>query len=259
MENNSLCIDLSSVTEKKWKSLMKKNNSNIYFDSNKIEYYIQKYVESDDADEKNEIYKNHIKNSLTKLVEGMLKRYTFSYIDESWRELKSECLSFLVMNFQNFNPLKGKAFSYFSVILKNYLVSRNDTCYNLKKTNYYISHASNDGDGEGDAIRIFDLKDTSNEKEEHSNDLKNVIHETINYIEKNKEKHFKEIDLPIVSSLLNIMNNYEQFEDINKKKIFFLIREQNINNKGNINSVIKKFSNIYKKISNEYWETFEIK
>ena len=90
----NLTMDLSEISVKKWKSLMKKNENRIYFDSNKIEYYIIKYVESDDQAEKNEIYEKYIKASLTKLVDGMLKRYTFSYIEESWKELKNECLSF---------------------------------------------------------------------------------------------------------------------------------------------------------------------
>lgn len=256
--NKSLYMDLSSISEKKWKNLMKKGGNNIYFDSNKIEYYIQKYVESNDAEEKNEIYKNYIKSSLVKLVEGMLKRYIFSYIDESWKELKNECLSFLILNFENFNPEKGKAFSYFSVILKNYLVGRNNNCYNLKKSNYYISHASNHDDQDGDAVKIFDIKDTTIENEEYVDDLKTIINKTINHIEKNKKNIFKESEFQIVDSLLNIMHNYHSFEDITKKKVFFLIREQNSDMKGNVNNVIKKFVNIYKKISSQYWETFEI-
>lgn len=255
---NSLTMDLSEVTERKWKSLMKKNSNNIYFDSNKIEYYIKKYVDSNDAEEKNDIYRDYIKNSLTKLVEGMLKRYTFSYIDESWKELKNECLSFLILNFENFNPEKGKAFSYFSVILKNYLVSRNDNCYKLKKSNYYISHASNDADGDGDSIRIFDIRDTSNESNELTEDLKNIIVKTTKYIEKNKKNLFKENEYPIVDSLLRIMETYDSFQEMTKKNVFFLVREQNANAKVNINIVVKKFGNIYKKISNEYWETYEI-
>ena len=48
-------------------------------------------------------------------------------------EVKHEVVSFLVMNMHKFKEGKGKAFSYFSIVAKNYLILNNNKNYKMGK------------------------------------------------------------------------------------------------------------------------------
>ncbi len=54
-------------------------------------------------------------------------------------DVKQEVLSFLVMNMHKYDHSKGsKAFSYFSVVCKNYLILHNNANYKRYKTHTNI-------------------------------------------------------------------------------------------------------------------------
>ncbi len=81
------------------------------------------YNKSDDRLEKNDLYVAEIGYAFDKLAENLIHTFKFYYFDIPLSEVKNEVVSYLIMNIHKFKEGKGKAFSYFSIVGKNYLNS----------------------------------------------------------------------------------------------------------------------------------------
>ena len=128
----------SSIENKKVKPVVKrkrrrkKKGKNYYFHEG-TEKAIIRYNNSDDPILKNKIYNEHIRAAFDKLAENIIHTFKFYYFDVSSEEVKHEVISFLVMNMHKFKEGKGKAFSYFSIVAKNYLILNNNKNYKMGK------------------------------------------------------------------------------------------------------------------------------
>ena len=79
------------------------------------------------------IYNEHIRNAFEKLAENIIHTFKFYYFDVPSEDVKHEVVSFLYMNMHKFQEGKGKAFSYFSIVAKNYLILHNNNNYKRMK------------------------------------------------------------------------------------------------------------------------------
>jgi len=105
-------------TVKKTKTTKKK-----YYFGKEAHAAIVKYQNSDCNKEKETIYTKDIRPSFDKLTENLIFIHGFSSDKENFSILKNDCVSFLFEILQKFDPSKGsKAFSYFNVCAKNYLI-----------------------------------------------------------------------------------------------------------------------------------------
>ena len=75
---------------------------------------------------RNKIYNEHIRAAFEKLAENIIHTFKFYYFDVPSDDVKHEVVSFLVLNIHKFKKGKGKAFSYFSIVAKNYLILNNN-------------------------------------------------------------------------------------------------------------------------------------
>ena len=80
------------------------------------------------------IYNDHIRFIFEKLAENIIHTFKFYYFDVPSEDVKHEVVSFLYMNMHKFAEGKGKAFSYFSIVAKNYLILHNNNNYKKMKT-----------------------------------------------------------------------------------------------------------------------------
>ena len=110
----------------------KKKGKNYYFNIG-TEKAIIRYNKTDDPGLKNIIYNEHIAKAFDKLAENIIHTFKFYYFDVSSEEVKHEVVSFMVMNMHKFKEGKGKAFSYFSIVAKNYLILHNNKNYKMGK------------------------------------------------------------------------------------------------------------------------------
>ena len=111
----------------------KKGSSRYYF-TMETEKAIIRYNNAPDKPRlRNTIYNEHIQRAFEKLVENIIHTFKFYYFDVSSNEVKHEVVSFLVMNMHKFKEGKGRAFSYFSIVAKNYLILNNNKNYKMGK------------------------------------------------------------------------------------------------------------------------------
>ena len=113
----------------------RRKKSKVYFGT-PVHDAIVKYNHSDDVNFRHKIYTEEIHPAFLKLAENIINTFKFSYFDYGFRDLQEEVVSNLVINMHKFDETKGsKAFSYFSVVAKNYLILNNNANYKSYNSN----------------------------------------------------------------------------------------------------------------------------
>ena len=214
----------------------RKPKRKMYF-GQEVQDAIIRYNDTDSTTLKNKIYQEEIHKAFDKLAENIINTFKFTYFDVPFKDVKHEVVAFMVMNIHKYDHTKGsKAFSYFSVVAKNYLILHNNNNYKKLK-----SHSG------------MDVLDKEKNISINNSDYKQLTEEIINYFEKNIQTMFKkQRDLNIAYSILDLMRQIDEIENFNKKALYILIREMTDVNTSQITSVVNVFRKHYKKLSNEY-------
>jgi len=142
---------------------MSNKNSKIYF-TQETEQAIIAFNNTEDTFEREKIYREHIQYPFDKLAENVINRFKFPYMDSSFKSVKDQVVSFLVLNIHKYSANKGKAFSYFSVIAKNYLILNNNNFYKHEKRSVYWSD-SLDGQASLEEVMVIDSSSAETRKD----------------------------------------------------------------------------------------------
>jgi hypothetical protein len=199
---------------------------------------IIEYNKETDPIIRNQIYNESIQAPFDKLAENIIHTFKFYYFDVPSEEVKHEVVSFLVMNMHKFQEGKGKAFSYFSIVAKNYLILHNNNNYKKMKNQ--------------DQIDVLDYKRNvmSEVKGEQVKDYYEVFfEEMLNYWEDNLMELFKrKKDLNVADSVIYLFKHRKNIENFNKKALYILIRERTGSNTQHITRVINQMKKQYIKM-----------
>jgi hypothetical protein len=212
----------------------KKPLGKIYF-TQETEDAIVKYNKTTDLEEREELYREYVEAPFDKLVENVINRFKFPYMEGTFEDVKSEVVSFLVMNLHKFTEGKGKAFSYFSVIAKNYLILHNNTAYKEEKRSIYLADKIDD---------TFSLEETlisESDNEEIQSDMRDFIIILVQYWDFNLTKIFKKKrDVEISTAVVELLRRVDGIDNFNKKALYLMIREMTNHKTSHITKVINK-------------------
>jgi len=207
----------------------------MYF-TDETEKAIVQYNKCEDEIERETIFRERIHPAIDKLAENIINRFKFPYIEGSFEDIKSQVVSFLVLNLHKFTEDKGKAFSYFSVVAKNYLILHNNNAYRDELRSTYLA----DPLGE-ESFLLEEVLMTSPESETNKNDARDFIHLLVQYWDFNLTKIFKKKrDVDIANAVVELLRRAETIENFNKKALYVLIREMTNNKTVHITKVINK-------------------
>ena len=219
------------------KKITKKKKRKVYF-GQEVQDAVVDYNSSTNDDERNQIYGTRIHAAFDKLAENIINTFKFTYFDYGFEDIKHEVVAFMVMNMHKYDHTKGsKAFSYFSVVAKNYLILHNNNNYKKLKTHDKMEvldkHRNNDIHGDSDFITL--------------------TNEIIEYFDTNLNSIFKkDRDLKIGYAIIDLMKQREDIENFNKKALYILIREMTDVETAHITSVVNVLKRHYKKLINIY-------
>ena len=116
------------------KKIVKKKKRKVYF-GQEVQDAIVEYNDSNSDSKRNTIYGTRIHAAFDKLAENIINTFKFTYFDYGFEDIKHEVVAFMVINMHKYDHTKGsKAFSYFSVVAKNYLILHNNNNYKKYKT-----------------------------------------------------------------------------------------------------------------------------
>ena len=221
----------------------RKKKSKQYFTID-TEKAIIEYNKSDNTDVRNKIYVEGIKYPFEKLAENILNTFKFSYFDVSKQDVQMEVISNLIEKIHMFQEGKGKAFSYFSIVAKNYLILKNNGNYKRFKKTSLLSEMPESWNPEND------FKQT--QFGEELNEFKELM---LRYWDINLTRVFtKKRDIQIADAVLELFRRSANIENFNKKHLYLLIREMTDCKTHYITKVVNEMKKHQTKMLNDYFD-----
>jgi hypothetical protein len=227
----------------------KKSKGRMYFDMD-VQNAIIEYNSLDSNEnsaERSNLYAKEIHPAFDKLAENIINTFKFTYFDYGFEDIKHEVVAFMVMNIHKYDHTKGsKAFSYFSIVAKNYLILHNNNNYKKLKSHMKID-------------KSLTSKYSTFVSEPLHDDYDDYLEQLICYFEKNIPVMFKKKrDIDIAFSVIELLTKKDEIENFNKKSLYILIREMTNVNTNHITSVINTMKKHYRKVNNYYSKNGEI-
>jgi hypothetical protein len=221
----------------------KRKTKKRYF-TEETENAIIQYNNTEDKRERDIIYENHILYPFDKLAENVLNTFKFQYFDVPKEDVKLEVVSHLLEKIHMFQEGKGKAFSYFSIIAKNYLIARNNKNYKRYKKTELISSISDSWNPEDNFYE--------REMNEDYREFKELM---LTFWDKNLNRVFvKKRDIQIADAVLELFRRSEHVENFNKKHLYLLIREMTNCKTHYITKVVKTMKEYQDDMLNNFLE-----
>ena len=187
----------------------KRQTNKVYF-TQETEEAIIKYNKSTDLEEREHIFREKIHGPLDKLAEN-------------------------VINLHKFTEDKGKAFSYFSVIAKNYLILHNNNSYKEEKRVLYFS------DQTEDSFTLEEMLVVEPETRDGMVDMKEFLKLLVEYWEFNLDRFFKKKrDREIAAAIVKLIERIDNIDNFNKKALYLMVREMTNYKTAHITKVINK-------------------
>jgi hypothetical protein len=229
-------------------TMPRKPSTNKYYFTLETEQAIIAYNESTDTAERSRIYKNHIKQPFEKLAENIIHTFKFYYFDMPIDDVKNEVIAFMNEKLHKFTKGKGKAFSYFSIIAKNYLIIQNNT-------NYKRMSRSDELQSIDDQRNVL-TEISYNDYQDHLSDFFELY---INWYDKNLSNIFpSHKDMAVADAVLELFRMRVSIENFNKKALYILIRERTGFKTQNITRVINIMKADFNRMFEEYQKTNNI-
>ena len=225
----------------------KKSKKNHYF-TQVHEDAIVKYASTTDYELRSKLYEEYIQPAFEQMVDKIIYTYRFTTLPNI-DYLRADCKVWLTTILNKYDPNKGsKAFSYFSVVTKNWFIHK------IKRTKKRLR------------TEVF-MEDVLNELDE------DLISDEPTYYEKRSEIEFwrslnteidtwdsfmiKENEKKVLMAVRILLDSAEQIEIFNKKAIYLYLRElTGLNTKqvvNNLNKLRKRYRTFKVK-----WENSEI-
>ena len=216
----------------------KKSKTRMYF-TEETEAAIVAYNASDSHREKNQIYNESLSQPFEKLVENIIHTFKFYYFDYPIESVKHDVISFMITRLDKYKQGKGKAFSYFSVVVKNWLICHNNNNYKKMKTHNDVLD-----------LKHKDVKNTSyDDNTVKTQEEREFFKSVIDYWEENITKVFKkERDIKIAWSIVELMSRVDAIEIFNKKALYILLREISGHSTQHITRVLNVMRSHYKNL-----------
>lgn len=207
------------------------------------------YNKTENKLQRDKIYKDHIQKSFEKLAEIVYNKWKFTYFDDDPQDVMAEVVAFMIEKIHMYQEGKGKAFSYFTIVARNYLILNNNSNYKRYKDTDVMSAMPENWDTE------------NNWREDNINSEFRTFNKCmLVYWDKHLENHFpKKRDMQIADAVLELFRRANYIENFNKKSLYLLIREMTGHPTHYITKVLNKMKDKQFSLYNEFMDTGDIK
>jgi hypothetical protein len=230
------------------------NNKKIYFTKG-TEEAIVTYTTIKNKSLRERFYVQNIRTPIRQLIEAVIQRYKFHNTGLDFNDLIDDSEGFLLTHYPKYQSSKGRAFSYFTVILRNYiqLLSRKNQ-QGIKMTveieDDWFIHSNLDPNFEA----IFNDNNKIGETvENRDNSL--FISKLIEAIKAQCEEGYPVCtskDQIVYDALILVLEHYPVLEIFNKKYLLFILREMTDLKTKSISISLKKLGDIYHVTKQKY-------
>ncbi len=229
----------------------KKKNKNHYF-TKVHEDAIVRYCKSTDNKERNELYKEYIGPVFDEMVDKIVYTYKFNTLPNI-DALRDDCKNWLITILNKFDPDKGsKAFTYFSVVSKNWFIAQvKKTSKKSKKEvhidDFYLDRTNGDRTYNyyEESLVVYNTYLSDRERSEFFANLSGEINKWSNMpLRPNEKKTIEAVKILFAES--------NQIEIFNKKAIYLYIREITGLNTKQVVSSLNKIRKKYREFKKEW-------
>jgi hypothetical protein len=229
----------------------KSKNRILYFDANTQKAIVAYQVSSDDK-QKHKIYEKQIMPAFNKLAENLILIYGFGK-NEKFDVLKNDCVSFCYETIGKFDESKGtKAFSYFNVVAKNWLILNSRRRKRQVHGHLSISDHEYMNAQDKAAISQFQVA-PSPDDEMIAKELRGEIMVVLLNI---KTKVDRKNDIACIDAIIRVFEMIDQLDFLNKRAIFVYVREISGLNSKQLSSSMSTIRKHYRDIKKEDWTLF---
>ena len=220
---------------------------NHYFTSDHEEAIIR-YARTSCQRERTELYVEYIQPAFNEMVDKIVFTYKFTNLPNC-DSLREECKIWLMTILDKYDPNKGsKAFSYFSVITKNWFIHKVKRQQKRNKREIDFDNISKAYEEE--FLSTSESYVTHREEEE----FWKLFYDELQSWDASQ---MKENDLKVYQAINILFESKEDIDIFNKKAIYLYLREiTGLNTKQIVNS-LKKFRKRYYSFKND-WESGEL-
>ena len=238
---------MTTETTPKKRRRKKKSNKNYYFTS-VHEDAIIRYSRTNCLRERTELYVKWIQPAFDEMVDKIVFTYKFTNLPNC-DSLRDECKIWLMTILDKYDPNKGsKAFSYFSVITKNWFIHKVKRQQKRNKREVDYDNIS----------KRFEEEFLSTSESYLSNREEQEFWDSF-YVELRSwdSSQMKENDLRVYKAIIILFESKDEIDIFNKKAIYLYLREiTGLNTKQIVNS-LKKFRKRYY-IFKQGWENGDL-
>jgi hypothetical protein len=220
----------------------KTRKKRLYF-TQEHEDAIVEYCRTEDIRTKTVLYETLIGPAFDEMVKKIIYTYKFNILPNI-DSLEDECKFWLVTILYKFDPDKGhKAFSYFSVITKNWFIHKVKKNSKRLRAEVYL-----------DDLRIVDqnLITKNTYIEDRANrEFWKILNDAVNNW---SNEDLKEQEQKLLSAIRVLLDNKDKIEIFNKKAIYLYIREISGLNSKQITAGLQKIRIKYRDLRRDWNE-----
>ena len=225
----------------------KKSKKNHYF-TQVHEDAIVKYASTEDRELRSKLYEEYIQPAFDDMVDKIIYTYRFTTLPNI-DYLRADCKVWLTTILNKYDPNKGsKAFSYFSVVTKNWFIHKVKRTKKRLQTEVFMEDVINEVDE--DLVSTEPTYYDKRSEIEFWTSLNSEIDTWDSFMIKENEKK-------VLLAVRILLDSAEQIEIFNKKAIYLYLRElTGLNTKqvvNNLNKLRKRYRTFKTK-----WENSEI-
>ena len=235
------------MTTKTKKTRKRSKRKNYYF-TQEHENAIIQYTNTNCIRERTELYVKWIQPAFNEMVDKIVFTYKFTNLPNC-DVLRDECKIWLMTILDKYDPSKGsKAFSYFSVITKNWFIHK--VKKQQKQNKREVDYDNISKKFEEEFLSTNESYITEREQDEFWQSF---------YVELRSwdASTMKENDLKVYKAIIILFESKEDIDIFNKKAIYLYLREiTGLNTKQIVNS-LKKFRKKYS-VFKQGWQNGEL-
>ncbi len=203
------------------KTVKRKKSKNQYFGP-KEDLAIVAFQKSDDIREREVLYNTLILPAFDKLVENLIFIHEFYRLHDSYETLKHDCIEFLYETIYKWDSSRGtKAFSYFNVVAKNWLIIQAKKRSKYLKRSVSIDDPKSMAAYEIETIQNFDVIPSPDSIVSHAERM-DAIFKCLYEI---KEKLTNANEILCINAVIVVFERMDDLDFFNKRAVFLYLRE----------------------------------
>jgi hypothetical protein len=225
----------------------RKGKSKLYFTAD-TQQAIEDWQASDKPPVRDDLYTTQILPAFNKLAENLILIYGFAKGRHSFDQLKNDCITFLYETLHKFDASRGtKAFSYFNVVAKNWLILNTRKRKKVYDNSYPIHELKSFNAFDRHTIAHYQTADAPEEimiALERRDEIQKVLKIL-------KEQVENQNDIKCIDAILVVFSRIDDLDLLNKRAIYVYIREISGLNSKQLSTSMSTIRKLYRQIKNE--------